>query len=420
MIFYILVLLLVIGGLTWLVHTILSNPGTASITWGLWSVEMKTATLLLGILALCIVTYFAIALLRNLLGLGKRLRRMKEARLCTKANRSLSQGLIQLTEGHWHKAEKLLTEQVGHSDTPLLNYLAAARAAHMQDALERRDEHFKAALENDSKARIAVGVSQADMQLNSGQLEQAYANLSSLREIAPKNSYVLKLLAKTLYKQQNWEALLELVPALLKQNLLKNDDMQKIQGATLKGLFKQHADSRNTQQLQALWKKLPAKLRDQPEAMHIYAHALFQAEAYTDCSTFISTTLSKQWDDKLADLLGRIPHNNAAAMVTKTEKWREQHADNPSLTLLMGRLYRQQKLWGMAKNHYESSLNQAPDTEAYLELAELLETMGETDNAQRCYRLGLRHCVRNRSERLKLASTVTARTPEKHLETPHP
>lgn len=409
MIFYIIVLLLVVGALVWLGQYILSNPGTAEITWGLWSVEMKTATLLLGILALCILSYFAIGFLRSLLGLRKRLRRMNEARLCSKANRSLSQGLIQLTEGHWGKAETLLTEQAEYSDTPVLNYLGAARAAHMQDALERRDEHFKVALEQDNKARVAVGVSQADMQLASGQLEQAYANLSNLREIAPKNSYVLKLLAKTLYKQANWDALLDLIPALLKQNLLKNEDMQRIQGATLQGLFKQHADNKNAQQLQAVWKKLPPKIRDLPEAMYIYAQSLFQAEAYTDCSTFISNALNQQWQDNLADLLGRIPHDNVSQVMTKAEKWQAQHADKPSLTLLMGRLYRQQKLWGMAKNHYELSLNQAPDTDAYLELAELLELMGEEDNAQRCYRLGLRHCVLNRSERLKLKVSAPSR-----------
>lgn len=73
--------------------------------------------------------------------------------------------------------------------------------------------------------------------MTSGQLEQAHATLTRLRELSPKHPYVLKLLAKVLYRQEHWDTLLELLPELVKQNLLKNDDMGKVQGATLAAMF---------------------------------------------------------------------------------------------------------------------------------------------------------------------------------------
>lgn len=406
MIFYIIVLLLLIAGLFWLAQLVLSNPGMASITWGVWNFEMKTATLIVAVLAGFVLFYVGVALLRYVLGFRKNFHRYREARMGSKANRALSQGLIQLTEGHWEKAEKLLTNHAAHSDTPLLNYLAAARAAHMQEAFERRDEWLKLAIESDSKAGIAVGVSQADMQLVSGQLEQANATLTRLREMAPKHPYVLKLLAKTLYRQENWEALLDLLPELIKQNLLKAEEMSKVQGATLQAMFRQYAKSKQADKLQQMWKKLPSAVRENPEAVRLYANALHTAGDDLSCASLISNNLNKHWDDALADMYGRIQHHSLGNAIQQAEKWQLGRPDNnPSLLLLLARLYNQQKLWGMAKSYYEASLNQAPDSKAYLELAELLETMKEPDNAQRCYRLGLRYCIRGEGEKLLLAAT---------------
>ena len=419
MIFYFIVLLLLLVGLFWLAQVVLANPGMATITWGVWSLEMKTATLVAAVVVACLLFYVAIALLRHVFGLRKNFSRYREARLGSKANRALSQGLIQLTEGNFDKAEKILIEHASYSETPLLNYLAAARAAHLQEAYARRDELLKKAIESDSKANLAVGFSQADMQFASGQLEQALATLTRLRELAPKHPHVLKLLAKVLYQQENWDALLELLPELIKQNLLKSEDMGKVQGATLQAMFQQQAKTKQTDKLQALWKKLPTAVRENSEAILLYAQALHTAGDELTCASLISSNLGKRWDDGLADLYGRIQHHSLGNAIQQAEKWQLSRADNnPALLLLLARLYNQQKLWGMAKSYYESSLNQAPNTQAYLELAELLDTMKEPENAQRCYRLGLRYSIRQEGEKLVLtptqrpqASTVTATPP---------
>lgn len=409
MIFYLIVLLALIAVVWWLGQWVFAHPGTATITWAtgetLKMMEMKTITLVMGILFACVTFYVAVALLRHLFNLRRNFRRLHEARMVSKANRALGHGLIQLTEGHWDKAEKLLVEHAPHSEAPLLNYLAAARAAHMQEAYERRDQLLKQAIESDGKANIAVGVSQAEMQFSSGQLEQAHATLSRLRELAPKHPYVLKLLAKVLYRQESWDALLDMLPELVKQNLLKSEDMDKVQGATLQAMFQQYAKDKQTDKLQALWKKLPGSIRDNQEAILLYARALHQAGDDLNCATLVNSSINKHWNDGLADLYGKIRHHSLGTAIQQAEKWQTQQTNNPVILLLLARLYNQQKLWGMAKSYYESSLNQAPHTRAYLELAELLETMKEPENAQRCYRLGLRYAIRGEGEKLTLQPT---------------
>jgi len=408
MIFYLLVLILLSAGIFWIWQVVLDNPGLTTITWGIWSLEMKTATLVAGVILVCVLLYFGLSVLQHLFGLRKRLNGLRESRRYSKANRALTQGLIQLTEGHWEKAEKLLSEHAAHSETPLLNYLAAARAAQMQEAYQRRDEFLRQAIESDSKAAIAVGVSQAEMQLASGQLEQAHATLTHLRDIAPKHPYVLKLMAKVLYQQKSWEALLDLLPELIKQNLLKTDNMHKVQGATLQATFQRYAQEKKVDKLQALWRKLPGSIRENPEAVLLYASALRTAGDELGSANLLSSHLSKTWDDQLANLYGRIRHHSLGSTIQQAEKWQATQPNNPALLLLLARLYNQQKLWGMAKSYYEASLTQAPLAEAYLELAELLETMREPENAQRCYRLGLRYSIRKEGEKLNLQPPVRA------------
>jgi HemY protein len=138
---------------------------------------------------------------------------------------------------------------------------------------------------------------------------------------------------------------------------------------------------------------------------------LHQAGAHALCEQFINGVHTKDWQAKLADLYGRIEHQNLATSVQNAEKWLAQQPANPVSLLLLARLHRQQKLWGVAKSYYETSLNQAPDPEGYLELAELLEIMGETGNAEHCYRLGLRYCIRQQGERLILAASQRPKKP---------
>ncbi|MCB1639965.1 MAG: heme biosynthesis protein HemY, partial [Thiothrix sp.] len=191
---------------------------------------------------------------------------------------------------------------------------------------------------------------------------------------------------------------------LLKHDLLASSErMQALQGAALRGLFDKYARRQDREMMQYLWGKVPAAIREQPEAMVVYASALHEAGADAECARFINTVHSRQWVAGLAALYGRIRHPKLDAAIVQAEQWLVRQPDNPVNLLLLGRLHREQMLWGVAKSYYETSLNQAPDAEGYLELAEMLENMNEPDNAALCYRVGLRYSILRKGERLLLA-----------------
>lgn len=416
----IIVLLAIVLGLGILIQLIMGVEGVTQINLNAWSFEVKTPLFLLALLVIPVLGYVVIAFLRYVLTLHRRIGRLHGKRLAGKAGKELVQGLVYLTEGHWAKAEKQLLKHLDYCETPVVNYLAAARAAHMQENFEKRDELLKQAVDRDKNVDIAVSVAQAEMQLESEQTAQAQATLLRLQEMSPNHPYISKLLAKVYLRQKNWEALFELLPALLKQKVVKSKDILNYKAAALSGLFEQYSQSGRLDDLQKAWRKLPQDVRDNPQAVGIFVNALKNMGEVDLSAKTLVAAIDKHWDDALVELYGSLQHKDPVAAGEVGKRWLAQKSNNPAILLTMARLNTQKKLWGKAKTFYETRLNQLPDASAYFELAELLESMGEQSNADICYRVGLKYCIYNDVERLNLKnSSDVSRTPLNKMDEDH-
>ncbi|MEC7815750.1 MAG: heme biosynthesis HemY N-terminal domain-containing protein, partial [Pseudomonadota bacterium] len=111
-----------------------------------------------------------------------------------RARRRTTQGLLSLAEGNWPRARKLLASSAQNADTPLINYLAAAQAAHESGDHDAVDDLLRKAYESTPGSSMAVGITQAQLQLAGNRLEQALATLIRLRKESPHHPFVLKLL----------------------------------------------------------------------------------------------------------------------------------------------------------------------------------------------------------------------------------
>jgi hypothetical protein len=65
------------------------------------------------------------------------------------------------------------------------------------------------------------------------------------------------------------------------------------------------------------------------------------------------------------------------------------HQGSFTALLTAGRLCLRNKLWGKARSYLEASVNVHANPEAYNELGNLLERMGESAAAAECFRAGL-------------------------------
>jgi len=401
---YLFIIATIIGAF-WLGSYAFEHAQDVTITWGdSMSITLTSTTLLIAAVLGLIGLYLLVTILKALFGLRKRLKKRKLAKLAEKAKQEMTQGLVQFTEGHWKESEKLLVNSIAYSETPLINYLAAARAAHIQEAYDRRDKYLKKASQQGEDAHIAVAVSQAEMQYSCGQTEQARATLIHLREIAPKHPYANKLLAKVYYKQEDWNNLFELLPELSNLSLINDSDRKKYEVTALTGIFQMLAAKQDAAKLQGLWKKLPADIREKPDAVLLYCKALSEAGEQASSDKLLVATINKQWDEKLIERYGLIEHKKLNAAIKQGEKWLLEHENSPMLLLALARLHRKNQLWGKSKTYYNASLNIAPLASAYLEFAELLEELNETENAQICYQYGLRYSIYKKGEILSLKS----------------
>ena len=154
-------------------HFLLGDPGYVAINFRGYLIEMSVPVLL----GLAVLLLFSVWLIRRLVQTPKRLGEAAGRYRSARAGLKLTRGMIEVAEGNFARGEKLLARAASTSDAPLFNYLQAARAAHLQGKDERRDEWLKLAYEQTPEAANAVLLTQAELQLDREQYEQALATL---------------------------------------------------------------------------------------------------------------------------------------------------------------------------------------------------------------------------------------------------
>jgi HemY protein len=278
---------------------------------------------------------------------------------------------------------------VQRSDTPLLNYLAAAKAAQQQGAHERRNRYLKLAHQSTPSADVAVGLTQAELQLSHEQLEQALATLQHLQGIAPHHVYVLKLLKDLYLRLEDWTELQRLLPELGKRKVIEAEDLRALEVLVYRKILERAELDPEPERLLLIWGGIPKKIRKEGELIADYAQRLMERDRGEVAEPLLRESLQQQWDDRLAEIYGRVEGEDGAKQLAVAESWLKKRPENPVLLLALGRLSLRSQLWGKARSYLEASIGAIPSAEAYRELAQLLERMGEKEAAMEYYRAGL-------------------------------
>jgi len=365
------------------------DPGYVLIAAGGWTVESTLSLLVLLLLLTFAALYGGIRLLRGTWGLPRRLGRWRRHRRAARARRLMERGMIALAEGQWSRAERLLTRRAKDSDAPLLNYLGAAQAAQKLGGEGRRDHYLSLALRTTPEAELAVGLTQAKVQLSQGQMEQALATLVHLRAIAPKNAHVLQLLKKLYEKLESWRELAELLPTLRRRHLLEPPEAQRLERHAHGELLQRAIRSGELAALREARRQLPKALRDDPELVAVTARGLADLDAPEEAEPLLREQLKRHWSPALVALYGRLDGGEAESQLATAERWLKQHPHDATLLLTLGHLALRARLWGKARHYLEASLQAEPRPEGYRELGELLLELKEPEAARDCFRKGL-------------------------------
>ena len=308
----------------------------------------------------------------------------------TKARVALSQGLIEYAEGRFEQAEKVLLQQIQYSENPLLAYLSAARAAQQLGAHDRRDDYLRKAHLEAPNASVAIGLTQAELQLAHDQNEQALATLTQLNKLSENHTYVLTLLANTYLHLQDWDNLKQLLPALKKHGKLSTESFLSFEISVCNGQLSNITKNASSQSLLEFWKNTPHHLTALPDVIEHYAKQLVAANATGEAENILRLYLNKNWEESTIILYSELDVMVNNKQLEVVESWLSNHQHNAYLLLALGKICTACSLWGKAKNYLEASIAINPMPENYLKLARLLEEhMLEPAAAQEYYRQGL-------------------------------
>lgn len=381
LIFGVVILVASVAAALWL----RDHDGFVVIQVGQWSVQASLFVFLGALLVGWLALSLTFGVLRRLWRAPKGMRRWALWRRHKRAREGLLNGLIEIAEGNYGTAEKTLLASSEAVEMPVFNHLLAALAAQRRGAWEARDEYLRRADEAEPRARTAVGLLQARLQVDAEQWEQALATLNWLRERIPANRSVLALLGRTLEVLGDWDRLAALLPELRRRDALPETSMDALEGRVVGARLAQ-ADSAN---LESVWDSLSRDQKRRPAIRAAYARALIDAGRTGEAHGKLKGWLRRGLDSQLLRVWGSLTGSVVNNALRQTEKWLENQPEHPELLYAAGRLAAMNGARERARFYLESAAARMNDPQLEGDLAEVLEALGEADEARSAYRRAL-------------------------------
>ena len=363
-------------------HFLLADPGYVVINFRGYVVEMSVPVLAGLAVALVLVVW----LIRKLIVAPRRLGEAAGRYRSARSGKKLTKGMIAVAEGNFSRGEKMLGRAASTSDSPLFNYLQAARAAHLQGQDNRRDEWLRLAYKETPEAANAILLTQAEFQLDRGQSEQALATLRRLEEDSRNHAHALALMGRLYFKLEDWASLADLLPRLRKNTQLEPETLDRW---TIR-VHQQALDSAaDVEVLDQAWKGVARKLRSDLTLLIAYYEGLVRLGLHDRAEKELAAALRTDWRGPLVRLFGLVEATDTTKQLKRAEGWLKNHGEDPDLLLAAARLCLRNELWGKARSYLETVITMRPTPEAYREYGNLLTQMGETDAAADAYKDGL-------------------------------
>ncbi|MFK8052494.1 MAG: heme biosynthesis HemY N-terminal domain-containing protein [Woeseiaceae bacterium] len=376
------VVALVIGTIA--AQFLMADPGYVVINFRGYVVEMSVPVLVFLIAMTLLTAWLAVKLIRAPRKLGEAAAGYRGRR----AGKRFTQGLIEIAEGNYAKGERMLTRGATHADAPLLNYLAAARAAQLQNQDERRDNWLKLAYENEPDANSAILLTQAELQIAHGQHELAQATLRQLDDQEKGRGQAAVLLGRLYHDLGDWRQLGDLLPRLSRLGKPEKEVLNAWYVDVYLHRFEEAGQVNGD--VAREWLELPKAHRNNPRLRNAYVRALRQIGQSDVAEQETRKLLKSDWDPGLVLQYGEIVSENPAEQLRNAENWLAKRDNDAELLLTTGRLCMTNKLWGKARSYIESSIAIHASPQALASYGQLLTQLGESGAAADAFKRGLK------------------------------
>ena len=332
-----------------------------------------------------VVLYFLVVILRMLFSTRRGvLAWAKNHRRQRGLNRT-TQGLIAFVEGRWDVARKTLAKSADNSSTPLINYLFAARASSAVGDAKAVDNFLKKAELSTQGADVAISLTQAELQIQNGQYEQALATLLRAKKIASHHPVVLAALMKVYRQLNDWDSLLNLLPSLKKYNALSAIDVKNLEREACSAKLMRAVASHNINGLLSCWKSLPSSVKQDALLVACYAEQLIVGKQYEQAERLLRSQLQREYNEPLVKLYGLAVAEPLAKQLAFAEQLLKSHSESATLRLTLARICLNHGLDKKAQQYLEGSLDLELVAGIFSELAGIYASQGDYKKSVECY-----------------------------------
>ncbi|MEH6357964.1 MAG: heme biosynthesis HemY N-terminal domain-containing protein [Pseudomonadales bacterium] len=382
---FVLILLVLIAGY-WVADKIAEDAGYILLSYQNTTIETSMWIGLVLLLALVATIYMSVWLLIRVLGSRAMVQRWTYNFRHKRSVSKTTSGLIDLVEGNWKNAQKKLSQAAPRSETPLINYLSAARAAAANGDPNGSELFLKKAHESTPGAELAVGITKAEIEIQQEQYEQALASLLVLRHSHPRHKHLVELLQQVYVGLDDWEGLQELTPMLRKLKVAPDARLDDLEHKTVLKVLDRASTPQAGQdagdsaiKLDKAWQRVSGNIRQLEDVTRLYVSSMTRFAEHKKAEAALRDTLDCAWSDALAVEYGVLESSDEQQQLRTAERWLKKHKDSAELQLTLGRLSLRNQLWGKAREYFLGSLALRETSQAHAELGRLLKYMGESE-----------------------------------------
>ncbi|KFZ37730.1 heme biosynthesis protein HemY [Shewanella mangrovi] len=291
-------------------------------------------------------------------------------------------GALAIAEENWSAAERAMRKGAEQGEIPVLNYLAAARAAQHQLKTEERDEYLDKAAEV-PLAFEAVTAARTRYLLRSGDLELARTELDKLKPTSKSKAPLLKLAKDVYLAQQDWMALRSLLPALLKRQLIDEHQQQQL---TIKICTKQLQAATTVEELNTCWGWLTRHEKSIADVIASYALALNTLSRHDDAVKLLSKQLKQDTSDAIYHAIATIITPDDEQLLKLLQAQEVKCANRIAYQHCVAEAYEQKRELSAQLSALQKLTELDPTHKHFLALAQLHEQLANHTAAADAYR----------------------------------
>ncbi len=209
---------------------------------------------LIGLLCLYLIYCFFNKIFNSKTVLGNWLR-LKSPK---KSIKRVEQAQILLLEGDYQQAAKLFIKSAKGAKNTTLSYLLAAQAQIANNELIPANQSLEQAARSCQPNELfAFQLVQIRLQLKNREYTAARMTLDQLLKEKPRNAEVLKLADQLYYEMDDYQAIIDLLPAMYKVKVYSESQLDQFKQVAYIGRMKQLSTNSNVQNLVKWWHSQP-------------------------------------------------------------------------------------------------------------------------------------------------------------------